>query len=155
MTTPDVFANGYSNSADAFLNAPSGQGDGPRLIVRTVPVADSASVGTLYGLVPFQKGARVHYNGVVAVDQLDTATLMSVDIGYVYNDNDTVNNINDVDAFVDGSTTPRAGGVIEFNAAAGATFEATADGWITMTILGGAATQAGNATFNGMISYQG
>ena len=156
MTTPDIFATGYTASAEAFLNAPTGQGDSPRLVIRTAAVADSASVGTVYGLVPFNKGARVHYNGVIAHDQLDTATLMTVDVGYVYDDNDTVTNINDPDAFVDGSTGPRAAGVIEFNAPAGATFEATDDGWIVLTIAaGGSATQAGNITFNGMISYQG
>lgn len=154
MTTPDVFANG-EDSANSFLNAPSGQGDGPRLVIRTATVPDSSSVGTLIGLVPFQKGARVQYGSVVATAQLDTDTLISIDIGFVYDDNDTSANINDVDAFVDGSTTARAGGVMEFTNQVGTTFEATAQGWITATILGGPVTLADDLTFNGTISYQG
>ena len=67
MTTPDIYANG--EGVNSFLNAPSGQGDGPRLVIRTAAVADSASVGTVYGMVPFNKGAEVHYNGVIATDR--------------------------------------------------------------------------------------
>ncbi len=154
MTTPDIFADG-EDSANSFLNAPSGQGDGPRMVKRTATVADSASVGTVYGMIPFNKGAQFSYGGTTIIPtNLDTATLLTLDVGYIYNDNDTSSNINDDNAFVDNSTTGRAGGVIAFSAVAGKTFEATADGWLVVTTAGGSVTTAGTMTADAIISYQ-
>lgn len=154
MTNPDIFAAG-EDSTNSFLNSPSGQGDGPRLVVRTATVADSASVATVYGMIPFRKGAQFSYGATTVITTaIDTATLLTLDVGYVYKDNDTSSNINDPNAFVDGSTTGRAGGVIFFDQIAGKTFEATADGWLVITTADGSVTTAGTITASAMISYQ-
>jgi len=154
MTTPTLYADG--ENANSVFNVPSGLGDGPRLVTRTVTVADSASSATTYGVIPFNKGAQVCFGAstLIVPTALDTATLLTWDVGYVYTDNDTTTNINDTDAFVAASTTGRAGGVIEFSAVAGATFVATDDGWITITTGGGSVTTAGTMVLNTVLSYQ-
>lgn len=154
MTTPDVFATGYTASAEAFLNAPSGQGDSPRLVVRTATVPDDSSVGTVIGLVPFNAGASIDYGSALTVADLDTSTNVTLNWGYIYDDNDSVTNVNDVDAFAAAATTAQAGGILRPTAVAGATFVATASGWVAVTIAGGATTTAGDITFNGTISYE-
>lgn len=153
MTTPDVFATG--EGVNSLFNVPSGQSDGPRLVVRTATVPDSSTVGTIIGLVPFQKGAILEYGSTLAIDDLDTATDVTLDWGFIYTDNDTVNNINDTNAFAAAATTAQAGGILRPTATAGATFVATADGWIAVTTAGGSTTTAGDITLNGTISYQG
>lgn len=153
MTTPDVYATG--ESANSFFTAPSGQGDGPRLVVRTATVPDASTTGTIIGMVPFNKGAILQYGSALAVDDLDTATDVTLDWGWIYSDNDTTTNINDTNGFAAAATTAQAGGILRPTATAGATFEATADGWIAVTTGGGSTTTAGDITFNGTISYQG
>ena len=76
----------------------------------------------------------------------------------MYKDNNTSTNINDTDAFVDGSTAGQAGGMISIaddGALAGLNFEATADGWITLTVQAGPVSTAGTGTFNLLVSYDG
>lgn len=153
MTTPAVFATG-EDSANSYFNAPAGQGDSPRLVVRTATIPDSSTVGTIIGLVPFNKGASVSYGSALAVADLDTGTDVTLNWGYHYADNDTVTNINDADAFAAAATTAQAGGVVRPTATAGSTFEATANGWVTVSIAGGSTTTAGDITFNGIISYE-
>ena len=120
MTNPDIFAAG-EDSTNSFFNVPSGQSDGPRVVVRTATVPDSTTAGTVIGLVPFQKGARVQYGSALAVADLDTATNVTLNWGYVYKDNDTTTNINDPDAFAAAATTAQAGGVLRPTATAGST----------------------------------
>lgn len=153
MTNPAIFATG-EDSTNSFFNAPAGQGDSPRLVVRTATIPDSTTAGTIIGLVPFNKGASLDYGASLAVADLDTATNVTLNWGYVYKDNDTVTNINDPDAFAAAATTAQAGGVLRPTATAGATFEATADGWITVSLAAGPTSQAGDITFNGVISYE-
>jgi hypothetical protein len=153
MTTPTVLANGYSDAEVDVNLAPSGQGDGPRVVVRTAVVADNATAGTTYGLVPFQKGASVDYGAKLITSDLDTATNVTWNFGYTYLDNDTTTNINDTDAFISAQSGQTAG-VLGFDEVAGATWVATAPGWLTATLAAGPVTTAGTVTFNGTITYQ-
>lgn len=153
MTTPTILANGYSNAETDVNLAPSGQGDGPRLVVRTAVVSDNATEGTTYGLIPFLKGASVDYGSKLITSDLDTTTNVTWNLGYVYLDNDTTTNINDTDAFIS-AVSGQAASVISFDEVAGATWVATAPGWITATLAAGPVTTAGTVTFNGIISYQ-
>lgn len=153
MTTPIVLATGYTDATNDVNFAPSGQGDGPRVVVRSAVVADNATVGTTYGLVPFQKGMSVDYGTKLITSDLDTTTNVTWNYGYTYLDNDTTTNINDTDAFISAGSG-QAAGVIGFNEGAGATFVATAPGWLTATLAGGPVTTAGTITHNGTISYQ-
>lgn len=153
MTTPNIFADGYTNSEDAFLNAPSGQSDGPRLVARSATVPDSTSAGSVIGLIPFNKGFRLSYGSALAVDDLDTGTDVEIEWGYVY-DNDTAFT-NDPDAFRAASTIAQTAAVGFPTARGGATFEAVADGWVTVTTSGGSTTTEGVISINAIVSYQG
>lgn len=153
MTTPIVLASPYADAELDVNLAPSGQGDGPRLVVRTATVSDDASAGTTYGLIPFQKGVSVDYGSKLITDDLDTASNVTWDLGYIYLDDDTATNINDTDAFISAQSGQTAG-VLGFDEVAGATWVATAPGWIIATLAAGPVTTAGTVTFNGTISYQ-
>jgi len=152
MTSPTLFADGYS-AADSFNLAPSGIGDGPRYVRRIATVPDSTSAGTTFGMFPFQKGARIAYSSKIITSDLDTDTAVTLNAGYIYSDNDTSTNINDTDAFIAAGTGASAG-VLSFTAVAGATFEATADGWMIVEIAAGTVSTAGTIEFDGLISYQ-
>ncbi len=153
MTLPIYFANGYSDGTLDVNLAPSGQGDGPRMVVRTAAIADNATAGSTYGLVPFQKGMTVSYGSKLITADLDTASNVTWDLGYIYLDNDTTTNINDTDAFISAGSG-QAAGVLSFDEVSGATFVATAAGWVIATLAAGPVTTAGDITFNGTISYQ-
>lgn len=153
MTTPIVLASPYTDAELDVNIAPSGQGDGPRIVVRTAVVADNASAGTSYGLVPFQKGVSVDYGSKLITSDLDTATNVTWNFGYIYLDNDTTTNINDTDAFIS-AVSGQSASVIGFDEGAGATFVATAPGWLIATLAAGPVTTVGTITFNGTISYQ-
>lgn len=153
MTTPIVLANGYTDAELDVNIAPSGQGDGPRLVIRTAVVADNASAGTTYGLVPFQKGMSVDYGTRLVTSDLDATTNVTWNYGYIYLDNDTTTNINDTDAFIS-AVSGQSASVISFDEGSGATFVATAPGWTVATLAGGPVTTAGTITHNGIISYQ-
>lgn len=154
MTNPAIYANGTSSLATFF--APSGLGDGPRLVVRTAAIPATTSVATIIGLIPFQKGALMGPASVY-FDDLDTGSTVTVNWGYIYTANDTVTNINSTAAFAAGATTPQAGGKLSetSTSATAAQWVATSPGWITLDIAAGPTTQTGNATFKGTISYQG
>ena len=151
MTTPDIFADGENE--DSFFHAPSGQGDGPRSVVRTATVPASTAATTVIGLVPFNKGAIIDYGSALAVADLDTATTVTLDWGFIYDDDTTFTN--DPDAFADGDIAGQSAAVIRPDEIAGATFKAEADGWIAVTVATGPTTTEGDITFNGTISYQG
>lgn len=153
MTTPNYIADGYSSATDAVYQAPGGQGDRFQPVRSTVTVPDNTTAGTLFGMMPFRQGARVPYYSKVTTTDLDTATNVTLSVGYVYLDNDTTTNINDVDAFVAASTTGQTGGVISFSAIAGASFTATADGWLVVEVTGGPVSTEGTLTFDGGVTY--
>lgn len=160
MTTPAAYPSGYQGDYTDYLKAPCDRSGALRLVTGTVTIADSTTAGTILGLVPFRKGAKLGYGGGVGVGDLDTATNVVLDVGYVYEDNNTTTNINDTDAFVDGATAGQAGGLISLSAGTGAfgvrtglAFEATANGWFTLTVQAGPVSTAGTATFNLLIAY--
>ena len=105
------------------------------------------------GLVPFQKGAIVQYGSALAIADLDTGATVTLDWGFVYDDDTTYTN--DPNAFAAAVVTAQAGGVIRPSEVAGATFVAEADGWVAVTVAAGPTDTEGNITFNGTISYQG
>ena len=150
MTSPTIFATGY-NTADSYNIAPSGTHDGPRSIERSIAIPALTATDTIMGFFPFQKGMSVSYGSAIASDDLDSSTNVTLDVGYVYDDSTTYTD--DVDAFIAASTVAQAGGVAYFNAKAGATFVAEADGWVVLQ-NNAATTTTGTVTFNGTISYQ-
>lgn len=151
MTTPDIYAQG--EGVNSLLNVPSGQSDGPRLVVRTATIPAGTAATTVIALVPFQKGGIVQYGSALAIDDLDSGATVTLDWGIVYDDDTTYTN--DPDAFAAAVTTAQTGGVIRPSEVAGSTFQAEADGWVTATVAAGPTDTEGDITFNGTISYQG
>jgi len=99
MTTPDIFADGYSNSPDAFVNSPGGQGD-PSVPVRATVTTEAVIVsGSVIGMIPFNKGASLEMGtGALLAPDLDTSTNVTFTLGFVYDDDTTFTN--DPDAFI-------------------------------------------------------
>lgn len=153
MTTPTVLADGYTSATGDVVLAPSGVGDGPRYVRRTATVSDNATAGTTYGMFPFQKGCRMNYGSSLVTTDLDTTTNVTWNFGYIYLDNDTTTNINDLDAFIS-AQSGQAAGVLRFDEVAGASFVATDAGWFVAELAAGPVTTAGTIIFDGLISYQ-
>ena len=154
MTTPNIFANGYSNSDDAFLNAPSGQGLPSRPVRATATIAASSASGTVVGLIPFNKGASLEMGTIALLTaDLDTGTDVTFTLGYVYDDNVTYTN--DADAFILSSTGfQAAAALVNGNGTGGFSFVAEADGWIAVTTGGGSTTTAGDITLEARVTYE-
>jgi hypothetical protein len=153
MTTPTIFANGYTSSADAFLNAPSGQGIPSSPVRATATIPASTASGTVIGLIPFNKNASVEMgSGVLLTADLDTGTSVTFTLGYVYDDNVTYTN--DADAFILSSTAFQStAALVSFNGTGGFSFVAEANGWIAITTGGGTTTTAGDVTLEARITY--
>lgn len=154
MTTPDVFADGYTNSADAFLNSPSGQGLPDRPVRATVTTAAIITSGTVIGMIPFQKGASLEMgSGALLAPDLDTSTNVTFELGFVYDDEVTFTN--DPNAFILSSTAfQTAANFVGFDGTGGFTFVAEADGWIAITTGGGSTTTAAQTTLEARITYE-
>lgn len=153
MTTPDIFANGYANSADAFLNSPGGQGIPDVPVRATVTVPAVTISGSVLGLIPFNKGASLELSGVLLTADLDTSTNVTFELGFVYDDEITFTN--DPNAFITSSTALQTtAALVVFNGTGGATFNAEADGWIAITTGGGSTTTAGDLVLNTRITYE-
>lgn len=153
MTTPSIYPTEFSGTDTDYLNAPCVDRSGAmRLYQNSISVPDTTTSGAIIGLMPFQKGCRVGYGSAVGFGDFDTASNVTVNIGYVYDDNDTTTNINDIDGFVAAATTPQAGGVATFNAIAGINFEATANGWIACQFTADT-TQAASISYDLNVGY--
>jgi len=152
MTTPTLYPAGFSGTSNDYLRCKGDTGGGVTLVQTSVSVPASTSANTIIGLHPFRKGARLGYGSVLAVTDLDTGTNVTLNVGYVYDDNATYTN--DDDAFVSGSTKPQTGGLIAMTETAGVSFVAEADGWFVAKNTA-ATTTTGTITANLNIAYDG
>ena len=154
MTTPDVFADSYSNSADAFLNAPGGQGQPDVPVRATVTTAAIITSGTVIGMIPFNKNASIEMgSGALLAPDLDTSTNVTFELGFVYDDDGTFTN--DPDAFILSSTAfQTAANFVAFNGTGGFTFVAEADGWIAITTGGASTTTSAQITLEARVTYE-
>ena len=150
MTTPTITSDEFTG----YLDAPVLRNGGSQHVIASATIPASTASGTVIGLVPFRKGARLSYSSKLVVGDLDTATNVTIDFGYVYDDNTTYTN--DPNAFIAGSTDAQtAANVVSLDATAGFEFVAEADGWLAITTGGGSTTTEGTIKFNGLISYNG
>ena len=79
MTTPAAYPSQYQGDYTDYLKAPCDRSGAVRLISDTVTIADATSAGTILGLVPFRKGARLGYGSALYVGDLDTTiTLLQI-----------------------------------------------------------------------------
>lgn len=154
MTTPDVFADGYTSSADAFLNAPGGEGS-PDVPVRATVTTDAIiTSGTVIGMIPFNKNASIEMgSGAFLAADLDTSTNVTYTLGYVYDDHSTYTN--DADAFITSATDfQTAANFVAFNGVGGFTFVAEANGWIAITTGGASTTTSAQSVLEARVTYE-
>lgn len=152
MTTPTNLPTGYSGTYKDFLHTKVERDGSVRLQYSSVVVADNATAGTTYGLVPFNKGARLSYGSRMATTDLDTATNVTVNIGYSYKTGST--QTDDVDAFAT-ALAGSAAGLLTFDEVAGLSWVAADDGWISVTLAGGPVTTAGTLSGQFLMAYDG
>ncbi len=144
MTLPTLYPTGYDGTDKDFLKCPIDRSGADRTTPFSVTIPDATTTGVIAGVIPFRAGARFSYGGSqFATEDLDTTTVATVDIGYVYNDADTVSNISDPDAFASGLSVSAAG-LLTLDEPVGLEFQATADGWIVITTGGATTTTAGD-----------
>ena len=133
MTTPTYVASGYNGDDGDFLRCKVDRSGALRSQYFTTSVTAAAASDVVVGLVPFQKGYRFHPNAsTVHVTDMDTDSDLTLDFGYVYDDDATYTN--DPNAFATQLTTGQTGGLIAFDEHAGLSWEAEANGWIVMVI---------------------
>lgn len=137
MATPSIYPTQYSGTDRDYLHTKVDRDGCTRLQYVTVSVPAGTTSGTVVGLAPFNAGFRLSYGSKLHVEDLDTASSVTLDIGYIYDDTATYTGV--ADAFASDITTAQAGGLITFDEAAGLSFVAEANGWIVVT-TGGAST---------------
>jgi hypothetical protein len=156
MTTalPTIYPVGYAGTTNDFLETKVDRSGAMRLQTGTVAIPASTATSTLIGLMPFNKGCKVHYGSSVYSDDLDSSTNVTFNIGYTYYD--STQGTTNASGFVAGSTVPQTGGLIPFTAASGSSvgmvWTAAADGWIAITNTA-ATTTSGNVEFNIAFAY--
>lgn len=151
MAYPDVIPSDFAGDGTDFLKVKKDPSGAVRNQYRSVSVADSASAGTVYGLVPFQKGFRFSYASTIHVTDLDTATNVTLNVGYLYD----TSTASDADAFASAVTTAQTGGFITFDEATGLGWVAIDDGWLTTSIAAGTVTTAGTIKAEVLGCYDG
>ena len=136
---PDNVPTKYAGDRTDFLRVKRDTFGAVRSEYSAVAVADSASAGTTYGLVPFQAGFRISYGSKFYTPDLDTTTNVTWNIGYLYEDSALTS---DADAF-GSALSGQAAAVLSFDENEGMSFEATANGWVTAALAGGPVSIAG------------
>lgn len=151
MALPNIVPTGYALTTNDFLHTKVGRDGTIRSVRGSVSVSNGTLTATVIGLCPFNKGASLNYGSRIYAADLDTASAVTLDIGYTYQDAVTYTNVQD--AFVSASTAAQAGGMIEMTSLAGMTWSAAADGWIVATVRAASTGATGSLTFNLGIAY--
>lgn len=154
MTLPTIVDTQYDAAVTDFLKVKSDRSGSQRLYDGQISIPAATAALTTVGLIPFNKGAQFHIDPTsIYLDDIDTATTVTVSVGYIYNDN--TNNTNNLTAFTTTSTVGQTAGFVVPNNPLGLTFRATADGWVVLQLLTGPTTTTGNVTFQIAGAYDG
>jgi len=141
MTTPTYLPTGFDGTYKDYLKAKVDKDGCLRMQYRPVTVADNATAGTTYGVVPFQRGFRLSMGGTkIYTTDLDTAANTTLNIGYVYKTGSSFTD--DPDAFAS-AVSAQTAGFISFDEEEGLYWVAEDDGWIQIALAGGPVTTAG------------
>ena len=147
MTTPTIFSDVASNPFQAKVEP---QGVIAQKAIATIPAATAAA--TNIGMIRFEKGFSLTGLAVVS-DDLDTATTVTLDVGYLY-DGTTGE---DADAFFDGIDIGQDAGSVIWPIAdgllTGESFVATGPGYLSVTVATGPTTTAGDITLIAQFTY--
>lgn len=143
MTTyPSSVPTGYAGDYTDFLKAKHNTFGAVSSQYTSIAVADSASAGTSYGLIPFQKGFRISYGSKFYSPDLDTGSTVTWDLGYLYEDTAVAGAASDADAFAS-LLSGQTAAVLSFDEVAGMSFVAAGNGWVVATLAAGPVTTAG------------
>lgn len=146
LTLPSIVPANYVGTAKDFLACKVDRSGALRSEYFTVSVPGTTAGTTVIGLVPFQKGFRLHLEAsIFSVADLDTSTNVTIDLGYTYYDS-TLGTSSGA-AFCSAGTTPQAGGkftLIQTTESNVVTWVAATYGWITATLGASATTTTGN-----------
>lgn len=158
---PKIVPTGYAGDITDFLRTKVDRQGVPRLITGQVSVTSGTTIGTIIGLAPFNKGAKLVTGGSqVFTPQLDTGTGLTFSLGYLYSDSSSAgaNAASNTSAYASGSTVAQlsTGGLIPINQSTGMTVDLQGDGWIVLqTGTASTATNqaAANVAFNLSVAY--
>lgn len=156
MTTPAVFAShlASTNTDENFLRCKVDRSGALRTKYFSITVPDNTSAGTIMAIEAFRKGASVNLGATkIYVSDLDTASNVTINYGYVYDDHS--NNTNDTDAFGSAITTGQSAGYVTFDEEEGLDFVATADGYVVAEFAAGPVSTAGTMEGQIAIFYDG
>lgn len=143
MTTyPTFVPTGYAGDYTDFLKVKRDSFGAMRSQYTSIAVSSVASAGNIYGLVPFQAGFRVSYGSKFYTPDLDTASNVTWNLGYLYEDSDAAGAASDADAFAS-SLSGQSAAVLSFDENEGMSFVAAGNGWFTAALAAGPATAAG------------
>lgn len=151
MTTPSIIPTQYVGLTYPWLQAPVDRSGALRMVEGAVSIPATTATDAIIGLVPFQAGARFHIDGAsIWSADLDSSTNVTMDIGYVFDQDATYTN--DLDAWVSASTAPQAGGFLTPDEKEGLSFVAGSNGWLTAQV-NAATTTTGTITFQVAVAY--
>lgn len=147
MTTPTIFSDVASNPQ---VSKYMPQGVLAQQAVVSVPAG--TAIGTNLGMIRIQPGFTLLSLDIKS-DDLDTATNVQLDFGYLYDGTSG----EDQNAYISASTIAQTG-VNEVwptstSLLVGDTPELTDDGYISITIINGATTTAGDITVQATFTY--
>lgn len=141
---PDYVPTGFQGNYRDFLHAKVDRDGCLRNENVSISIPDNSTAGTSFGLVPFNDGFRLSYGATrLYVTDLDTATNVTFDIGYLY---ESTALTSDDDAFASDVTTGQAAGFFTFDEEEGLVWTAEGNGWIVATLSAGPVTTAGTLT---------
>lgn len=137
---PDNVPTDFAGDATDFLKAKKDTFGALRTQYRSIAVADATTAGATWGIAPFRKGFRLSYGSKYHVTDVDTATNVTLNVGYLYSDTALTS---DADAFASAVTTGQGGGLITFDEEEGLEWVSEGDGWITFALAAGPVSTAG------------
>lgn len=150
MSFPDNLPTGYAGDGTDFLKVKRDPFGAIRMQYSSITVADNASAGTTYGIVPFQKGFRLSYGSQLYTPDLDTASNVTLNVGYMYESSTA----SDADAFAS-AVSGQSAALITFDEEEGLSWVAEDDGWIVVALAAGPVTTEGTLEAQVLGAYDG
>ena len=149
---PTIYPSGFNGTYTDFNKAKIDRSGAVRVYTGSVTVPNGTVLGTLIGIVPVRKGAKVLTNASsLWFDALGTS--VTTEVGVTYNTSSTQTSY-PAQFVATGNTTAAAGGNVLLNGVEGGqTFVALDDGWLSVTTQATATTTVGNINFNVAIAY--
>lgn len=154
MTTPSIYPIEYDGTSRDYLKVKADRSGASHIYSGSVSVTSGTAATTIIGLVPFNKGARFHFDSASVYVPDIGAGSTTISLGYVYDDNVTYTN--NQTAWASAATAIQSGGYVTLTASAsGLNFVAAANGWVVATINTASTDATGSISFQILGSYDG